>query len=268
MQSTGISMEDLMQKMQNMMTMMNTLQNQVNDQAQRIQSSTNHEPQVQVVEPPETNDMDLEDEEDDNGEGEEEGAWEEVFEATAPSPQSSPAQALVSLLGKPPSLDILKNTERKTTMWKNVPRTPAPRRNALDQRLYQPQRKMEVVMNLLITALETKDPNDTHQAAAYARSAWQDLQENRRGLIAGRARHKLEKRPDDTRPKLLSKEEEKEVEKTKRWQDKDGSRKGKGSYQRNNFSDRGSRSYSSGRSHGRGKGKGSEKKWTKTTEQK
>ena len=61
-----------------------------------------------------------------------------------------------------------------------------------------------------------------NNATALIRSAWEDLRQMRRDKIAGRQRAKLDKRPDDIKPRLLSAEEEAKINQVK------GKRKGKG----------------------------------------
>ena len=48
-----------------------------------------------------------------------------------------------------------------------------------------------------------------HTVRAFVRSAFEDLQQQRRGAIAGPQRNKLEPRPDDDSARLFSREEDK-----------------------------------------------------------
>ena len=66
-------------------------------------------------------------------------------------------------------------------------------------------------MHLLVTALEKPDHQVEylHTVGAFVRSAFEDLQQQRRGAIAGARRHKLEPRPDDDSARLFSREEDK-----------------------------------------------------------
>ena len=48
-----------------------------------------------------------------------------------------------------------------------------------------------------------------HTAAAFVRSAFEDIHQQRRGALAGARRHKLDVRPDDDNARLFSKEEDK-----------------------------------------------------------
>ena len=66
-------------------------------------------------------------------------------------------------------------------------------------------------MHLMINAVEHPQQQNQflHTAAAFVRSASQDLRLQRTGAIAGARRHKLDARPDDDSAKLFSKEEDK-----------------------------------------------------------
>ena len=63
-------------------------------------------------------------------------------------------------------------------------------------------------MNVMVHMLETGGREQIKNSAALIRSAWEDCQQNRRALLAGKERSKLDKRMDDDRSMLLSKEEE------------------------------------------------------------
>jgi hypothetical protein len=79
-------------------------------------------------------------------------------------------------------------------------------------------------MNLMTHFIETEDKGDIGVAAAWIRSAQQDIREQRRGLLAGRQAWKLDPRKDDDKPKLLTLEEEKRIK-------PEGKGKGKGGWQ-------------------------------------
>ena len=66
-------------------------------------------------------------------------------------------------------------------------------------------------MHLLVTALENPDHQTEYwnTVGAFVRSAFEDLQQQRRGAIAGARRHKLEPRPDDDSARLFSRKEDK-----------------------------------------------------------
>ena len=48
--------------------------------------------------------------------------------------------------------------------------------------------------------------------AANLRSAWEDTQQHRRDLFAGKQAYKLDKREDDNRPRLLTDVENKKIQ--------------------------------------------------------
>ena len=104
-------------------------------------------------------------------------------------------------------------------------------------------------MQQLVQSLEKGDPKIVTTAAGLIRSAWEDLHQMRRDNIAGKQRSKLDKRPDDVKPRLLGAEEESKMNQGKgkgkgkgkgwqpwqprtessgRWKDKRGKGKGKG----------------------------------------
>ena len=68
-------------------------------------------------------------------------------------------------------------------------------------------------MHCMVHEEERHDQSEAEVIAALARSAWEDLQQQRRSLIAGRQMSKLDIREDDSRARLLSKEEEEKVAK-------------------------------------------------------
>ena len=66
-------------------------------------------------------------------------------------------------------------------------------------------------MHCMVHEEEPRDHSEAEEIAALARSAWEDLQQQRRSLIAGRQMGKLDIREDDSRAQLLLKEEEEKV---------------------------------------------------------
>ena len=111
--------------------------------------------------------------------------------------------ALVQLLGNPPPLEALKATGKTLTKYQEIPQTPPPRKHRLDSNLAIMQNKLEMAMQALVHSQETNEREPVAQAAAWIRSAWEDIHQQRRHLLAGRQSHKLDKRVDDTRRKLL-----------------------------------------------------------------
>jgi hypothetical protein len=93
--------------------------------------------------------------------------------------------------------------------YSGVPQTPEARRNKIDKELPTAQKKMEIAMHGIILFLETKKNSALDGATAHIRSAWEDLQQQRRKLLAGvDATYILVPREDDARPRLLSRDEE------------------------------------------------------------
>lgn len=104
---------------------------------------------------------------------------------------------------------------RDQVQYKGVPQTPTARQHKIDQKLCQTQKKLELAMHLMVHQQETQNPHCQEVLAAAIRSAWEDLLQQRRTLMAGRQASKLEAREDDNRARLLSKEEEEKVEKAR-----------------------------------------------------
>ena len=115
------------------------------------------------------------------------------------------------MLREPPPLDKLRSAEKSQKKYMHVPQTPPPRKHRLDTNLTIPQTKLEHAMHALVHNQETNEREAVATAAALVRSAWEDLQQQRRHILAGKQAFKLDKRTDDTRPRLLSKEEEQKI---------------------------------------------------------
>ena len=180
--------------------------------------------------------------------------WESVLGGDRRDPTQTLSKDLVNLLEKPPPLNLLKSDSINITPHTKIPITPSSRKHILDQKMYIPQKKLEQAMHHLAHSLETQDPQGTQVAAAYVRSAWEDLHQSRRDLLAGRQKYKLEKREDDNRARLLTKEEEAKIQQTPRFP------KGKSQgYPRHGVPSR--QDYQQG---GRGKGKGKGRKASPT----
>lgn len=150
--------------------------------------------------------MEPEDEED-----EEDNKWNQVLGAALKRPTHPDAKYLSELLGSPPPLDSITKGKPQIDKWAGVPQTPKARRDPRDKKLWVAQDKLEMGLHLTVQFAETKDMTALAIASAYFRSSWEDLQQGRRQLIAGKQSRKLEPRADDTTPKLLSKEEEKQI---------------------------------------------------------
>ena len=66
-------------------------------------------------------------------------------------------------------------------------------------------------MHSMVHMLETDDKEQIKICAALIRSAWEDCNNNRMCLLAGKEIVKLHKRTDDNRKMLLSNEEEEKI---------------------------------------------------------
>ena len=112
-----------------------------------------------------------------------------------------------------PPLDLVAKQVRDQVQYKGVPQTPVAREQRVDQRLFSIQKKIEIAMHEMVQQQEVQDPRSLEIIAAMLRSAWEDVQQQRRTLMAGRQAPKLDTREDDNRARLLSKEEEEKVAK-------------------------------------------------------
>ena len=127
------------------------------------------------------------------------------------------AISLVNLLSKPPPLDLISKQLKDSVQYKGVPNTPAPRQHHIDIKLQAIQRKIEVAMHMLVHQQEapSQEVHCLEELAAILRSTWEDVHQQRRVLMAGKFAPKLDNRSDDTRNKLLSKEEEERISKSR-----------------------------------------------------
>jgi hypothetical protein len=140
-----------------------------------------------------------------------EPSCKEIIHRNAVAPNTAEAQRFLQLLSKPPPLQDMKMQAQSVVVYSGVPETPAPRRNKVDLSLYTVQHKLEVAMHLLTQSMDTSQVISMVQAAAWIRSGWEDLQQQRRSYMAGRQAWKLDQRSDDQKAKLLSPEEEKKI---------------------------------------------------------
>jgi hypothetical protein len=135
--------------------------------------------------------------------------WGLIFPSRLSVPVAPKAVRLASLVGSPPPQDGLSCATDRQITYTGVPQTPEARKNKADMELQTAQKKMETAMHGIIHFLERKQMSALNGATAYIRSAWEDLQQQRRKLLAGlEAPYILEPRQDDVRPRLLSREEE------------------------------------------------------------
>ena len=159
----------------------------------------------------------MQDSEDDDDPAMPEGNWDMVLRSVKVKPTAAPAISLLQMLAEPPSLQKLKESEKDAVQFQGVPETPGPRRHRVDFNLWQTQQKLEQAMNFLVSHLQSGDRKELGLTAALVRSAWQDLHEQRRALLAGgKGKSLLEKRPDDEKPRLLNPQEEEKINKARK----------------------------------------------------
>ena len=148
--------------------------------------------------------------------------WQQFFTPTHQEPSTLEGHTVCTLLAQPPPLQDLRNSQAKVVLYKGVPVTPAPTKQFNDKKQFDIQVKLEANMHLIIAALENDDKSKLVEAAAWSRSAWEDVLQSRRKQFAGRQSWKLDSRMDDDRAKLVTAEEEKKLRAGK------GKGKGKG----------------------------------------
>ena len=151
----------------------------------------------------------------DDDEAPEEMRWADIIRPAAVEAQSPSAQAFLRLLATPPPMAQLRSSQAEVVHYVGVPETPTARRNKIDQQLQGAQAKFEMVLHLLAHHMETTNPAALGGAAAFARSGWEDLQQQRRAYLAGRQAYKLDPRPDYQRARLLKPEESRKLERQK-----------------------------------------------------
>jgi len=203
---------------------------------------------------------DVEDGEDLRDDGEEnQVCWGELLPGDAVTATRPEARELCSVLASPPPFDKLKQVSKTLPRYTNIPNTPPPRpKHRLDSQLTIPQQKMEHAMHSLADFVETNNKQSLLHTAAWVRSAWEDLHQQRRATLAGKQSFKLEKRTDDNRARLLTQEEEAKIVRprpqprpTRFWGDTSNSSRDQTTTQK--FPER---PRTPGKGKGKGKGKG------------
>ena len=137
--------------------------------------------------------------------------WTSIIPTRLVEATTEDGKKLVRLCQKAPAIQDLKAWQESIDHYTGVPEVPHPRKHRVDQQLYQIDIKITNVLNLLVRHFETREPSTLGAVAAWARSAQQDVREQRRHLLAGRQAWKLDPRQDDVRPKPLSPEEDKKI---------------------------------------------------------
>ena len=138
-------------------------------------------------------------------------SWSDILRQKRRQATGEEAAKFARLLETAPDLQALKDSRGDVALYMGVPEAPGPRRNRVDGQLFQAQVKVELGLHLMTHYLETGNKAALGGAAAWQRSAWQDLQEQRRQFLAGREAWKLERRKDDKTVKLLTDEEDKKI---------------------------------------------------------
>ena len=141
--------------------------------------------------------------------------WHTVLRPATQEPVTEQAINLISMLQAPPPLAQVHQTARTLERYNGVPTTPAARRrNVPDKKLWDIQNKLENAMHAFVASCEQGKQAHMMKAIAFIRSAFQDVHEQRRHNLAKSQAWQLDKRPDDTQPTLLTKDEENEIRST------------------------------------------------------
>ena len=140
--------------------------------------------------------------------------WTGLLKAPRAEPCTPDGAYLCSLFAAPPPFEALQCTIQDMRLYNQVPQTAPPRKNRVDFNLHTAQKKQEQAMHMMVNYMECNDKRKLGMAAALIRSSWEDLNQNRRKLLAGKQAHKLEPRIDDDRQRLLTREEEQKVRPT------------------------------------------------------
>jgi hypothetical protein len=142
---------------------------------------------------------------------EESWQWTDLLPTTTVKATKEDAKGLCALLSRPPPWKMLKSTELENFNFSGIPTTPPPRKNKKDGTMYTAQRKMENALQFLAHYLETGEKQSIGVGAAWCRSAWEDLQQQRRGVLSVTQGCKWETRHDDHRARLLTRDEEQRI---------------------------------------------------------
>ena len=121
-------------------------------------------------------------------------SWSDILRQKRRQAAGEDAAKFAKLLETAPDLPALQDSRGDVALYFGVPEAPGPRRNRVDGQLFQAQVKVELGLHLMTHYLETVNKAALGGAAAWQRSASQDLQEQRRQFLAGREAWKLERR--------------------------------------------------------------------------
>ena len=136
--------------------------------------------------------------------------WLDVLNDPRISPDKQEARELCSRLTLAPLLELITESKKALDHYKGVPQPAPPRKNNIDKIYYSTQTQLADAMNLCVQCLENPQNLTCMQvAAAFVRSAYEDLHQSRRRLCAGRQSFKLERRPDAGENTLSTKDENK-----------------------------------------------------------
>ena len=138
--------------------------------------------------------------------------WSPVLANVAQEPVTQTGLDLIAKLAVPLPLPQVRLAHQHLTRYTGVPES----RSTPDNKLWEVQLKLEDAMHALVGSCEQANQDLVLKAAAFVRSAFQDVQEQRRWALARGQAWKLEKRPDATTATLLTKAEEDKIRQGRR----------------------------------------------------
>ena len=101
-------------------------------------------------------------------------------------PSNEDRKKFIKLLLTPPSLQVPQENRTIVRSYQSVPESPLARRNRVDSQLQGVQQKIELGLHLLTHFLEIGNRAAIGGAVAWHRSAWEDLNQQRRQFLAGK----------------------------------------------------------------------------------
>ena len=103
-------------------------------------------------------------------------SWTDILRQNRRQATGEEAAKFAKLLEIAPDQQALKDSRGDVALYCGVSEAPRPRQNRFNGQLYQAQVKVELGLHLVTHYLETGKKAALGGAAAWQRSAWQDLQ--------------------------------------------------------------------------------------------
>ena len=141
-----------------------------------------------------------------------EAVWGELLGNPSQVPESPQGKKLSKLLASPPPFTLLEQNCKDMKNYEGMPKT-APSRNCKRDHDWQAiQKKLEKHMNLMVQWKEEGNEKYFWAAMGMVRSAWEDINQQRKKMMLPQKLHfLLDKREDDDSVKLLSETENRNI---------------------------------------------------------